>query len=83
MTQVVLENLNPVVVEKLQILAQKHNRSLSEEIEVILEQVTSASQSDSEATRAAFRERLEEARLAHGNHVFSDSVDLLREDRQR
>ena len=83
MTQVVLENLNPVVVEKLQVLAQKHNRSLSEEIEVILEQVTSASQSDSEATRAAFRERLESARLAHGNRVFSDSVDLLREDRQR
>jgi plasmid stability protein len=83
MTQVVLENLNPVVIEKLQVLASQHNRSLSEEIEAILEQVTSAEVTESSATRAAFRERLESARLRHGNRVFSDSVDLLREDRQR
>jgi hypothetical protein len=32
MIQVILENLNPLIIEQLQILAQKHNRSLPEEI---------------------------------------------------
>lgn len=40
MSQVVLENLNPTVLEKLQILAQRHNRSLEDEIKAILEQIT-------------------------------------------
>lgn len=83
MTQVVLSNLNPTVLEKLQALATSHNRSLSEEIEVILSQVTSLTVPEVAATREAFRSRLESARLSHGDRVFSDSVELLREDRQR
>ncbi len=83
MTQVVLENLNPLVLEKLLVLATRHNRSLSDEIEAILEQVTAAEVPERVTSRAAFRERLNLARLRHGDRIFSDSVELLQEDRRR
>lgn len=81
MTQVVLEDLDPIVIEKLQVLAQRHNRSLEEEVKAILEQVAEAEITSQAERRTAFRERLNQARLRHGNQVFSDSVELLREDR--
>lgn len=83
MTQVVLEDLDPIVIEKLQVLAQRHNRSLEEEVKAIPEQVAEAEITSQAEQRAAFRERLNQARLGHGNQVFSDSVELLREDRNR
>lgn len=35
------------------------------------------------ASKANWREKLAQARAQHGNQVFSDSVELLREDRNR
>jgi hypothetical protein len=35
------------------------------------------------APRANWRSQLAQARAQHGNQVFSDSVELLREDRNR
>lgn len=83
MTQVVLEDLDPIVIEKLQVLAQRHNRSLEEEVKAILEQVAEAEITSQAERRAAFQERLNQTHLRHGNQVFSDSVELLREDRNR
>jgi plasmid stability protein len=83
MTQVVLENLNPVVIEKLQVLAQKHNRSLSEEIEAILEQAAITSEVDKKAATKDAWLRIDQARMRHAGQTFSDSVELLREDRNR
>ncbi|MEA5617070.1 hypothetical protein VB711_04335 [Cronbergia sp. UHCC 0137] len=40
MTQVILKQLNPIVIEKLKRLAQSHQRTLEEEITSILENVT-------------------------------------------
>ena len=40
MTQIILETVKPVVVEKLRHLAQRHQRSLEAEIEAILESAT-------------------------------------------
>ena len=37
MTQITLHTIKPMVIEKLQNLAQEHQRSLEEEISVILE----------------------------------------------
>lgn len=82
MTQIVLDNINPEVLEKIRNLAQKHNRSLEDEIKTILAQATAEIPSQS-SVRASFRDRLLEARQRHGNQLFSDSVELLREDRNR
>ncbi|MGA9379795.1 MAG: hypothetical protein WBV73_13615 [Phormidium sp.] len=110
MTQVVLENINPDVLEKIRSLAQKHNRSLEDEIKTILAQATAEIPAQP-SVRATFREKLaearqrhaadteavekreinvsqawskiDEARQRHAGKIFSDSVELLREDRQR
>jgi len=39
MTQIILETIKPVVIEKLKNLAQKHQRTLEAEITAILEDV--------------------------------------------
>lgn len=82
MNQIVLDNINPDVLEKIRNLAQQHNRSLEDEIKTILTQATADVHPQS-STRATFREKLAEARQRHGNQLFSDSVELLREDRNR
>ena len=40
MTQIILDKINPIVMEKLKNLAQKHQRTIEEEITTILEKVT-------------------------------------------
>jgi len=82
MTQIVLDNINPDVLEKIRDLAQKHNHSLEDEIKTILAQATAEIPAQP-SVRATFREKLAEARQRHGNQLFSDSVELLREDRNR
>jgi plasmid stability protein len=82
MTQIVLDNINPDVLEKIRNLAQKHKRSLEDEIKTILAQAT-AEIPPQPSVRATFRDKLTEARQRHGNKLFSDSVELLREDRNR
>ncbi len=83
MNQIVLENVNPTLVEKLQILAQKHNRSLEEEIKAIISQVAEAEIIEQKDTIATGWAKIEEARQRHSGQFFSDSVEILREDRNR
>lgn len=40
MTQIILENLDPFIVEQLKTRAQNHGRSLEAEVKAILQQVT-------------------------------------------
>ena len=67
----------------MQVLAQKHNRSLEDEIKAIIAQVAEAEQIEDISVRAAFREKLNQVRKQQGNHLFTDSVEMLREDRNR
>ena len=46
MTQITIDNLSYSVVEKLQILANNNNRTLAEEIKVILEQMVTVENDD-------------------------------------
>lgn len=82
MTQVVLENLDFIVIEKLKVRAQRHGRSLEAELEAILTQVAETEVSDCAAVEEAW-ERIDRARAKYAGRTFSDSVELLREDRQR
>lgn len=83
MNPIVLDNLNPIVFDKIRSLAQRHNRSLEDEIKAILAQVAEAEIVTQNSARANFRAKLEAARQKHGYQTFSDSVELLREDRNR
>ncbi|MFB2893106.1 hypothetical protein ACE1CI_09355 [Aerosakkonemataceae cyanobacterium BLCC-F50] len=84
MTQIVLDNIHPDVLEKIRNLAQKHNRSLEDEIKTILAQ---AAETDAVEKReiniSQAWSKIDEARQRYAGKIFSDSVELLREDRNR
>jgi antitoxin FitA len=84
MTQIVLENINPDVLEKIRSLAQKHNRSLEDEIKTILAQAAKTEAVEKrEINISQAWSKIDEARQRHAGKIFSDSVELLREDRNR
>jgi hypothetical protein len=84
MSEITRSRLNPSLLEKLKTLAQQHNRSLEQEIEHLLEeklQETAITPSTSDFEKAW--EKVDQARQQHSHQTFSDSAQLLREDRQR
>jgi hypothetical protein len=85
MTQLLLENLNPVLINQLETLAKLHGRSLQEEIKHILQQ---AAQSQlrfyrTEGDIGKAREAVARSRVRYAGCSFSDSAELIREDRDR
>lgn len=83
MTQLVIKDLDPLIVEKLLVRAQRQGRSLEAEFKAILEAAAEAEVVDLAAVMAAARKRIEQARQKYAGRTFSDSVELLREDRLR
>ncbi len=77
MAQVLVRDLDAAVVERLKERARRNGRSLQKETKAVLE-------------AAARPYTMEEARLAaerirsrFGDRTFSDSAELIREDRER
>ena len=77
MSQMLVRDLDPEVVERLKARARMHGRSLQKEVKSILEEAA-ATLSMGEAAEAA---ELWQRRLAGREH--SDSAELVREDRER
>ena len=83
MAQILVENLDPIILEKLETLAKQHGRSLQEELKQILQQATEkatyyTSGNIEKAREAAFRIRQQLA-----GDIHTDSTELIREDRER
>jgi plasmid stability protein len=74
--QVLVRKLPDVVVERLKARAKRNNRSLEAEVRAILEQAVTAKKA--EFLKAADEMR---ARLAGRHHT--ETLELLREDRDR
>ncbi|MGH7230402.1 MAG: FitA-like ribbon-helix-helix domain-containing protein [Nitrospiraceae bacterium] len=77
MAQVLIRNLDEKVVDRLKKRAKEHGRSLQAEAKMILEQAAP----DYEAVWRridSFRNKLKKSR-----RKFSDSTELVREDRDR
>jgi plasmid stability protein len=77
MARVLVRDLDPAVVERLKAKAQDHGRSLQKELKAILEEAASRP-SWSEA-----RMEVERVRQRFAGRSFSDSTELVREDRDR
>ena len=77
MSQMLVRDLDPEVVERLKARARVHGRSLQKEVKAILEEAA-ATLSLSEAEEVA---ELWQKRLA--GREYSDSAELVREDRER
>lgn len=82
MAQVLVRNLDDSVVEQLKANAARHHRSLEAEVRAILEEHSQRSKAREafHARAAALRQNILQE---HDGQAFSDSADLIREDRER
>ena len=76
MAQILVRNLDDDLVERLKNRAKRDGRSLESEVRIILEQ---AARVDMLAARAL----VDRIRAGFKGRRFSDSADLVREDRDR
>lgn len=76
MAQLLIRNLKPETVEKIKKRAKSHNRSLQGEAKLILEEA--ASYNIDEARKLS-----EKIRASLKGKEFTDSSELIREDRNR
>lgn len=79
MTDILVRNVPDTILEPLKKQSVKHRRSLQQEIMSILEGAAAEASRPSAAEVAA----IVRARLAASGQTFTDSVDLIREDRER
>lgn len=77
MAQILVRNLEPEVVERLKQRAQSHGRSLQAEVAAILREESQ------KKTMEESRVEAERIRRGFGGRRFLDSVELIREDRER
>jgi antitoxin FitA len=78
MQELVLTNVDDVVLQNLRVLATQHGRTPAEEAKAILAKVLGSKHPDVWAPVDAIYQR-----LAASGRTFTDSADLLREDRDR
>ena len=78
MPQVLVRDLDGAVVERLKERARRNGRSLQKETKAILEAASALPYTMEEARLAA-----ERIRARFGDRTFSDSAELIREDRER
>jgi plasmid stability protein len=76
MAQIIVRNLDDVVVERLKARARANGRSLEAEVRLILEQ-------SAKVDMATARQHVMEIRKKLAGRKFTDSVELIREDRDR
>ncbi len=76
MSQLLIRNLEDKTVELLKSQAKLHNRSLQGEVKQMLEENVKMSMKDA-------RVKAKRIRASFGKKIFSDSANLIREDRNR
>jgi plasmid stability protein len=77
MAQVLVRDLDETTVERLKERARRHGRSLQREAKAILEEAAHA------PTMEEARAAAERVRQRFAGRTFSDSAELIREDRER
>lgn len=75
MAQILVRNLDESVIERLKARARNNGRSLEAEVRQILMQ-------SAKVDMAASRRRIMEIRKKMQGRSFTDSVELIREDRE-
>jgi plasmid stability protein len=75
MASVLVRDLDPAVVDRLKARAQENGRSLQKELKAVLEQAAT------HATWAEARADIDRVRQRFAGREFSDSTELVREDR--
>jgi antitoxin FitA len=76
MAQVLVRDVEPTVIEKLKARAKENGRSLEAELRLILQRAAGDDIDDALA-------EVERVRALFAGRTFSDSAELVREDRER
>lgn len=82
MAQIIIRNLDDAAVERLKARARGNGRSLEAEVRHILEQSAKVNMAG-KIDMAAARQHIMEIRRKLAGRKFPDSVELIREDRDR
>lgn len=77
MAQLLVRGLEPETINRLKSRAKQHKRSLQGEAKLILEEAAQ------QMTMEEFRARAQKWRKRLAGRKFSDSAELIREDRDR
>ena len=77
MAQLLVRDLDPAVVARLKEKARQNQRSLQGEVNAILEEAAAR------ATRDEALAMIDEWQRKWGDRVFSDSTQMIREDRDQ
>jgi len=77
MAQLLVRDIDPQTINRLKLRAKQHNRSLQGEAKLILEEAAQ------KMTMEEFKARAKRIRESFKGRRFSDSVKLIREDRDR
>ncbi|MBD6619208.1 hypothetical protein FNW02_26125 [Komarekiella sp. 'clone 1'] len=84
MAQILVDNLDPIILKKLETLAKQHGRSLQEELKHILRQAAeTATHYHTGGNMEKAREAVTRAQVRYTGKTFSDSTELIREDREQ
>ncbi|MEH2360400.1 FitA-like ribbon-helix-helix domain-containing protein [Nostoc sp.] len=84
MAQILVEDLDPIILEKLETLAKQHGRSLQEELKQILQQAAEkVTHYHTGGNMEKAREAVARAQVRYTGKIFSDSTEFIREDRER
>ncbi|MBI4745744.1 MAG: hypothetical protein HY786_04180 [Deltaproteobacteria bacterium] len=78
MSQILVRGLEAETIERLKERAKRHKRSLQGEVKTIIEEAVPTRMSMDEAREAALQ-----IRKSFATRIFSDSSELIREDRER
>ncbi len=76
MAQLLIRDVDPAVIERLEARAKARGHPLEAEVRLILQQAVAEEQEE-------IRERIERIRAFFAGRTFSDSAELIREDRER
>jgi plasmid stability protein len=77
MAQLLVRDLETDIINRLKLRAKNHHRSLQGEAKLILQEAAQR------RTMEEVRERASRIRASFGKRKFSDSAELIREDRER
>ena len=78
MANVLIRNIPDQVLDRIKSMAKRHNRSLQQELSAAIENIANQSSLDFSQKARELREKLRKKKVR-----FTDSAELLREDRTR
>ncbi len=83
MAKLILDDLDPQMLESLKLRAAKHNRSIENELKAILQDVITAEAAAQAQKMVTFRAEVTQMRQSLPHQTYTDSAVIVREDRDQ